>query len=80
MRAGYADSQGAHAHLSRYPVGSEVSLYIAPDVPALAYLWLPELHMLPFYFVGGAVLLLGSLVGGLSALAVDPTGWLIRFR
>jgi Protein of unknown function (DUF3592) len=77
-RSGFTNSPGAYGQLSRYPVGAEVSLYIAPDSPARAFLWLPELQMLPAFFVGGALLLLTSISGGLSALSIDPIEWLSR--
>lgn len=71
-RSGYSEHRGALALLARYPVGSQVNLYVDPADPSRAFLWRPELHMLIVFLAGAAVLFLATLVGCIAAFELDP--------
>ena len=62
-RAGYSADLAAKKRLEDYPVGSKVLLYVDPNRPERAYLWLPELFVAAAMILG-ALLFAGAVVAG----------------
>ena len=63
IRSGFQVPANARALLAGYPVGSEVWVFVDPQSPRRAYLWLPEISVIVALLVGAALLGLVAVVG-----------------
>jgi hypothetical protein len=64
-RSGYTHGGPAYDELAKYPIGSTVQVFVDPDNPTRAFLWLPEVTMIIAQLIGG-VLFLGVAAAGIN--------------